>query len=91
MVKDENFAGVHRAIWEIAVPYIRDPVPYYAPSAWVPHITLAHGDTSLDRLACAVRLLARTDLHWNFPVTEISLIYQEEERAEEAARFSLGV
>jgi 2'-5' RNA ligase len=89
MIKDESLAGFHRAVWDLAAPRVQTASPYYAPSGWVPHITLAHGDTDPDRLACAARLLARTNLHWTFPVTEISLVYQEEDRAEEIARFHL--
>lgn len=87
LVKDKALADAHGAIWDLARPYVPAPSAYYEPAGWVPHITLAHGDTDPERLACAVRLLAREELHWSFPVTELSLVFQEEDRAEEYARY----
>jgi len=90
LIKDDPLAAFHRAVWKAAGPHLQSPSTYYEPGRWVPHITLAHGDIDPDGLACAARLLAREDLHWTFPVTEISLVFQEEERAEEYARFKLS-
>ncbi len=87
MIKDDPLTGFHRKLWDLALPDVGSPSAYYQPSGWVPHITLAHGDTDPESMGCAIRLLAREDLHWTFPVTEISLVFQEEDRAEEYARY----
>jgi hypothetical protein len=90
LVKDRALAAVHREVWDTAIPFIERPSAYYAPDAWVPHITLAHGDVDPEGLACAARLLAREDLHWTIPVTEYSLVFQEDDRAAEHARFAFS-
>jgi 2'-5' RNA ligase len=89
VIKDEPLAAFHRAVWKAAAAHIETPSAYYTPSAWVPHITLAHGDVDPEGLACAARLLARENLHWTIPVTEFSLVFQEAETAEEYTRFQL--
>ena len=48
---------------------------YYHPDEWAPHVTLAQGDIDPDKLAEVVRHLCRRNFHWEFNVTNVSIIY----------------
>jgi 2'-5' RNA ligase len=90
VIKDAGLMAFHRRLWEVAGSFIERPSAYYLPDHWVPHITLAHGDVDPEALACAARLLAREQLHWTIGISEVSLIFQDEDDAVERARFSLS-
>lgn len=78
LVKDENLWKVHQGIWNTAVLFAREPVAYYAPENWMPHITLGHGDVDEEGLGCAARLLGREDFNWEIYVDHLLLVYQPE-------------
>jgi len=53
---------------------------YYTPDAWMPHITLPHGDVTPTRLRCAIDKLACQDFDWEIRVDNLALVYQEDEK-----------
>lgn len=90
LIKDEKLFKRHQTIWQATLPYTAQPVAYYAPENWMPHITLGHGDVNEDSLACATRLLAREDFNWQIAIDNLLLVSQPEgENALEMARFDL--
>ena len=92
LVKDETLLQRHQIIWKAATPYTTQPVPYYAPENWMPHITLGHGDVDEEGLACATRLLAREDFNWQIQIDNLLLVYQPDgETGVEMTRYDLGV
>jgi 2'-5' RNA ligase len=89
IIKDETLLKLHQSIWEAALPHTTQPIAYYAPENWMPHITLGHGDVDENSLACATRLLARENFNWEIRVDNLLLVYQnEEETGVEMARFN---
>jgi 2'-5' RNA ligase len=90
LVKDASLLSLHRTIWNAAAPYTADPVPYYSPENWVPHITIGHGDVDENGLACASRLLARESFKWTIDIDNLLLVHQPDgEVGVEMTRFSL--
>ena len=76
VVRSPALSALHREIWE----GVRQAVPgavahYYHPDEWAPHVTLAQGDIDPDKLAEVVRHLCRRNFHWEFTVTNVSIIY----------------
>ncbi|MFL6255039.1 MAG: 2'-5' RNA ligase family protein [Pyrinomonadaceae bacterium] len=76
VVRSPALSDLHRDIWQ----GVRQTVPgavahYYHPDEWAPHVTLAQGDIDPDKLAEVVRFLCRRNFHWEFNVTNVSIIY----------------
>jgi len=91
LVKDEMLFKLHQIIWKAATPYTTQPIAYYAPDNWMPHITIGHGDVDENGLACATRLLARENFNWEILVDNLLLVYQNEgETGVEMAQYYLG-
>ena len=74
LVKDEALLRFHQLVWQRLEPHLSTPNLYYAPSVWVPHITLAIGDVTQANLACVIEQLAFRPWYWEFPVDRIGLI-----------------
>lgn len=91
LVKNEHLLKLHQIIWKATIAYTTQPIPYYAPENWVPHITLGHGDVDEAGLTCAARLLAREDFNWQIHIDNLLLLYQPEgETGAEMAPFYLS-
>jgi 2'-5' RNA ligase len=76
IVRSPALSALHERLWG----GLRQVVPgavahYYHPEEWAPHVTLAQGDIDQDKLAEVVRHLSRRNFHWEFNVTNVSLIY----------------
>ena len=51
-------------------------VPYYTPSIWVPHISLAYTDLTQDNIGDVVRYLSTKDYHWEININNLAFIYE---------------
>jgi 2'-5' RNA ligase len=78
LVKDDRLLSFHDLVYQKVNQLSNQPVPYYAPSAWMPHITLAAGDTSLQALHCALEKLVSQTFEWEILVDNLALISQAE-------------
>ena len=76
LVKDAEMVAFHASLWKAVAPYSINPSSFYAPHTWVPHITLAHGDTNARNLQCAIQRLAFGNHRWEFSVDNLALIGQ---------------
>lgn len=76
IVKNDALIRFHERVWQKVDECAEGPNPLYAPSAWVPHVTLAHGDVTREKLACAVEELAYYPLDWEVKIDNISMVYQ---------------
>lgn len=74
VVRNPQLATFHRSMWELVNPWSSEPLKYYHPDSWMPHITLVHGNIPLERLPDVVSFLARRDFNWEVPVSNISII-----------------
>jgi len=83
VVRSTALDRLHRLITK-AFPPLRGDAGFYTSDHWMPHITLAVGDLTLDQLPEAVRLLTPRDFHWEITLdnmtfaaeTEIGLVIQ---------------
>jgi 2'-5' RNA ligase len=81
--KDSFLRALHARVWNACLPYAREPVPYYRPAAWIPHITLAHGDEpdavplSGDRVRAVLGMLDSKDFEWTISVDNITLVWDD--------------
>jgi 2'-5' RNA ligase len=90
VVRTAQLSAWHAQVWAAGLPAAREPVPYYHPDHWVPHITLAQGGLSLALAAEAVGLLAGRDLNWTLRVDNLSFIGLDEEQQKLRWRLPLG-
>jgi 2'-5' RNA ligase len=56
----------------------------------MPHITLAYGDLTPERLADAARLLAGREFNWEFTVDHVAFIHDATGRQIMRSRFDFG-
>jgi 2'-5' RNA ligase len=89
--------ALHALLWrELAQPDIaHGPMAIYAPPTWVPHITLAMGDLTLDALRTIQAHMAGRDLRRQVWVSDLTLGGIPAEAAPDAPhepllRFTLG-
>jgi 2'-5' RNA ligase len=64
LVKDAFLLNFHQRLWQLVQPLSEDSSPYYDPPAWMPHITLAHGEGVAEKLDCTVQWLAFQSFEW---------------------------
>lgn len=76
LIKDETLTAFHRDVWERANPASVGASSFYAPDAWVPHISVAHGDINRDKLGCAIERLAFKSFNWEIEIDHLALVYQ---------------
>lgn len=91
LVKDAPLLRFHERIWEAMQDIAIHPSPYYAPQAWLPHITLAYDDVDPASLSCAMQTLAFQTFNWEIWVDNLILIGQGDgETGRELLRFPFG-
>ena len=78
VVRTSPLSEIHARIWERAIRHSQAPSPYYEPSAWMPHITLAYGDLNLASLCCAVERLAFDLVNWEISVDNLAIVHQSD-------------
>lgn len=73
--------ALHRDLWRAlqqadGADMARDVSPLYAPESWVPHVTLAMLDLTLERLRAIQCEWAGRDLRREVQVTNLTLLYE---------------
>jgi 2'-5' RNA ligase len=77
VVKTQDLMDYHRNIWDQTQPYSENTKLYYSPSLWLPHITLAIKDLTLENLACALASIGGTPLTLTIRVENVMIVEQE--------------
>jgi hypothetical protein len=73
VVRTAALSAWHQRVWEACLPAAREPLVYYHPDNWMPHITIGFGDLDADRAAKAVRLLAGRAFDWRLVVDNLAV------------------
>ena len=74
---------LHAKVWNACLPFATGAVEYYRPGAWVPHITLAHGEERNSvplpsNFVSGVRDVLRIDdFRWEVPIDNLSLVWDD--------------
>jgi 2'-5' RNA ligase len=69
---------LHHRLWDVLSAVAVNPVMYYHPDQWRPHITLAHGDVDHDTLAEIIRLLSARSFLWDLRVDTLAVLAASE-------------
>lgn len=78
VVKTRALIQLHQKLWEELAELAKQPLPYYAPAYWIPHITLVYEELTESALACALTRLANRQLDWEIDVNNLALIGQSQ-------------
>ena len=77
VVRSTALDRLHRLITK-AFPPLHGDAGFYTSDHWMPHITLAVGDLTMDLLPEAVRLLASRDFHWEITLDNLTYVSETE-------------
>ena len=89
VVRNPELDALHSALWSRFTPAFGVGLPYYAPDAWVPHITLAQGPEAADRFPDIVRAMTRREFTWRLTVDNLAVI--EDGGADRGLRMEVGL
>lgn len=65
----------HRQIWDQTASLGADINRYYAPSIWMPHITLAYNTHDPEALKCILRKLLYRHFDWEVRIDHLALLH----------------
>jgi 2'-5' RNA ligase len=74
IVRSPELARFHVAVWSAAGVAAEKLDQHYHPASWVPHVSLAFGDTTPAKAAAAVELLAGRDLAWDLELDNLAIV-----------------
>jgi len=74
VVRSPELDALHGALWSRCTGAFGVGLPYYAPDAWVPHITLAQGPAAAERFPDVVRAMTRREFSWRLRVETLAVI-----------------
>jgi hypothetical protein len=90
IVRSPELARFQVAVWSAASVAATKLDQHYHPASWVPHVSLAFGDTSPAGVAAAVELLGERDLSWDLELDNLSVVKGAGHRPQElVARYPL--
>jgi 2'-5' RNA ligase len=78
VVRTRELSEFHEMIWQRITPISKDASPYYSPSFWMPHISLAYTDLDAEKLRCLIDKLAFRTFNWTIEIDNLTLIYEPE-------------
>lgn len=74
VVRSPELTRFQVAVWSAASVAAEKLDQHYHPASWVPHVSLAFGDTTPSKLAAAVELLSGRDLAWDVELDNLAII-----------------
>jgi hypothetical protein len=90
VINSPYLSEVQHTIWNTLDPIASQPVTYYLPNMWIPHISLAYGDLEIDLVDDVMEWLLDQDYNWNMTIDNIAYVYAETgETAEMRYRYAL--
>lgn len=91
IVRSPELARFQVAVWSAASVAAEKLDQHYHPASWVPHVSLAFGDTSPAKLAAAVELLSERDLAWDLELDNLAIVKGAGHKPQElVGRYPLG-
>ena len=78
IVRSRMLSDIHKYFWDCVIPISSSPSELYAPSSWMPHISLAHKDIESENLNCLMDKLGFRIFNWEIHIDNLSLIYETE-------------
>ncbi|MDQ3913729.1 MAG: 2'-5' RNA ligase family protein [Actinomycetota bacterium] len=74
IVRSPELARFQVAVWSACSVAAEKIDQHYHPASWIPHVSLAFGDTTPETTARAVELLSERDLSWDLELDNLSIV-----------------
>lgn len=74
IVRSPELTRFQLAVWSAASVAAEKVDQHYHPASWVPHVSLAFGDTTSATAAAAIELLSERDLSWDLELDNLSIV-----------------
>ena len=82
--KSRQLANLHKSLCKQIMQYSKDPMSYYLPDAWKPHVTILFEPKAFiiedEKLT---KYLKALDLKWHFAINNLTVIHQSESQSPE--------
>jgi 2'-5' RNA ligase len=78
ILKTSELIRLHSKLWDDMADVAKSTNINYSPDRWVPHLTIAYGDVTVDKIGCAAKTLVFRDLHMEICVDNLAIIYNED-------------
>ncbi|WP_181308908.1 2'-5' RNA ligase family protein [Rufibacter sp. XAAS-G3-1] len=79
VVRTENVNQFHGQLHTAVGLVCQEINPYYHPDVWMPHLSLALGDTSPEVISQAVLYLNQRNFHWKIELDNLTLLTKKGE------------
>lgn len=79
IVKTRPLLELHDQLWNENQSFAKGMNPFYAPSEWMPHITIAYKDMTPGKLGCAVEDILFCPVDFELEVSSISMVHSFED------------
>ena len=74
LVKTQEMIEIHKQVWDQIPEFSKQSNKYYDPSNWMPHVTLAVNDLSIENLACALGSLAFDHIELSISIDNMIIV-----------------
>ncbi len=71
VIRSTALDRIHRLLWR-AFPPLEGSGGFYSSDQWMPHVTLARGDLTLEKLPEVIALLSQRDFHWEIKIDNLT-------------------
>lgn len=76
LVKTLELMRFHSMVWDSILGTSSAASPYYSPGNWVPHISLAYGDVTIENIGKTMKNLAFQSYAWEMQIDNFAYIYE---------------
>lgn len=74
VARSPELSELHAKIWRAMTPIATRAAAQYAPTRWIPHITLAQGDIPKEKIPDVVAMLQARDFYWDVQVVMLGVL-----------------
>jgi 2'-5' RNA ligase len=78
VVRTEGLSLIHAQVWQQSTAAATNPLNYYHPDYWQPHITIAHDDIVPEKLPQVTAMLQARQFDWEFEIPQFGFIFERE-------------
>jgi 2'-5' RNA ligase len=89
VVRTPKLTLLHQELWLAVAEAAAGTAELYHPRAWVPHITLAHGDVRNEMLPDVIRRMGGRNFSWKVTVARITVVFNAGTSGERQLHFPL--
>jgi len=81
IVKTNELIKIHKNLWERLRDLSVIPNQFYSPDNWIPHITIAYGDVTVEKISCAIRQLGDLNYEISILIDNITVLHRDDDVA----------